>query len=139
MAQLPRGPPGAGRVVLSAVLLFVLAILTARLLLEGDWAWGLAALLVPVLFLVGGITVGWLLSAILVGFFAATVLLTRQLLLTESLSWSLVLFAILFLAPAAMAGRVLTALVLMRRQRKADERARVKEDGSNETPEQPAP
>lgn len=139
MAQLPRGPPGAGRVVLSAVLLFVLAILTARLILDGTWGWGLAALLVPVLFLVGGITVGWLLSAILVGFFAAAVLLVRQLLLAENLSWSLGLFAILFLASAAMAGRVLSALILLRRQRKVDARNETHGDASHKAPEQRVP
>lgn len=115
MAELPQGPPGAGRVVLTGAAAFLLAIAMARLLLQGDWAWGVAALAFPIVLVLARLLLGWPLAIALTVFFAAAVLLVRSLLLEARFSWPLLLLGGLFLVSALLAGRVVATLFAMRK------------------------
>lgn len=81
-----QGPPGAGRVVATAFALAFLALVMARLLVQGGWAWVLFAVLLPVILLALVAILGWVLALLGTAFFASCVLAFRAV-VTSELGW----------------------------------------------------
>lgn len=90
------------RVLLPAVLLFVAAVVVARLLLTGGWGWVVFGLSAPILLAVLSARIGFLPALLVVVLYAAAILLVRLLLLQSALA-----VAVLLLVPVlALAGRL---------------------------------
>ncbi|MES2155232.1 MAG: hypothetical protein V4510_08870 [bacterium] len=116
MDDAPRqGPPGAARFVGFGVLLFLLAILMARLIIYGSWGWAVAAFAAPAVLLVLRFLMGWGAAFVLSGFFVAAVLGLRAILDEPRVSWALLLVLTLFLFSAMLAGRVAVTLWELRK------------------------
>lgn len=98
------------RPAILAILLFVVAVLLGRLLLEGGWAWMVFAVVVPLLVLAGASRVGWRVASALATFFTAIVLLARWIQLRFGIGWIVMLLLLVVGFTAMLAGRVVAQM-----------------------------
>ncbi len=117
-----RAPAGAAKFVLLAALLFILAVVLARFILQGSWGWAVAAASVPIVLVILRLLVGWAAAFLLLGFFATAILFLRTILSNPKVSWSLLLLLGVFSLSALLAGRVAVGLFLMKRESRLAER-----------------
>jgi hypothetical protein len=107
---------GAGRFVLLGAGLWLLAILAARLILNGgDLGWAVFVLGAPVLLLVLRLLTSWGVAFVLLLFFTLAVLSLRVVLAEPRTSWPYLLLAPLALAGAAVAYKVVRGLLVLRK------------------------
>lgn len=114
-AAVPESRAGAGRFVLLAAAVFLLAVLAARALLAGDLGWTLFALGLPLLLLLLRLATTWGLAFVLLGFFTTAVLCLRIVLVEPRVSWPYLLLAPLALAGGALAYKVVRGLLSLRK------------------------
>ena len=119
-----RRSDGAGRFILSAVGLFLLAVLFARFTLDQTWGWAAAGVALPLLLLAVRFALGaWGPAVALVAFFAIAVLGLRSVLGNPRIGPALILLLGVFAISALLAGRVIVTLILLRRLPAQDQEA----------------
>lgn len=104
-----RAPGRTGRVVAASLLVFLAAILTARLLLDAETAQGQAVILVvagPLVFLLVAAFLGWIAGAVLATLFFGGVLAFRLVLVSTEVGWPPLLLLPVVAFSLALAVRV---------------------------------
>ncbi len=105
-------PVSPGRVVLVGVVVFLLAILAARLMLERTGVgMGIFFLLLPVMLLVLSLLVGWVLGLTLLVFFAGSAVAIRLLLVDAARGGLLLVLAPVLAVTVWLSLRVIRVLL----------------------------
>ena len=98
------------RLVLSALGLFVLAVVVGRLVFYGGVGWALLAFLLPVIVIALGVGLGFRLALAMTAGFLGIVLLVRWLLVLDVAAWIVLMLLAVVALTALVVGKVLAAL-----------------------------